>query len=523
MSTLAVPKSIPLSRTLGALGARTRWLFVAGLAMLCIAAATIGLVRARSHVAYVTAPAMQQTLVQTVTASGVVNPQNNISVGTQVSGTISEIDVDYNSKVKKGQVLARLDPSTFQAQLDQARAALAQAQSQVSAADANAGSAASATDVAAANARAQTAAVGAAQANAQKAQAVLKLAQTTLTRDSSLLSQGYVARSTVDTDQAGVAQDEADVASAQAAVAQARAQAQAGAATIGQNGSTQAAQAATAQAAQANVAAAEAVVRQDDLNLQHSIIRSPVDGTVVARDVSVGQTVAASLQTPTLFSIAQDLGKMEIDINVGEPDIGNVKKGETVDFSVLAYPNRTFHGTVSEVRINPQTVNNVVTYDVVVLVDNADGALLPGMTANASIDVATASNALVVPISALQWKPYAGTHPATAATSGLASSGATASSPWGSTGSSTVTSSAMTAGSTGSIFVERGGKLTRIPVTVTLATTTQAAIVPVEGKTLQSGDAVVVGSSGTGARTPPVQRSPMAGGAPMGGAMRGIH
>ncbi len=107
-------------------------------------------------------------------------------------------------------------------------------------------------------------------------------------------------------------------------------------------------------------------MRQDELNLQHAVITSPVDGTVVARDVSVGQTVAASLQTPTLFSIAQNLGKMEVDINVGEPDIGNVKPGDAVSFSVLAYPNETFHGTVAQVRINPQTLNNVVTYDVVV-------------------------------------------------------------------------------------------------------------------------------------------------------------
>ncbi|HEY1977581.1 MAG TPA: efflux RND transporter periplasmic adaptor subunit [Candidatus Baltobacteraceae bacterium] len=520
MSTIAVPKLTPLTRTFGALGARTRWILVAGLALLCIAAATAGLVRAKSRVSYVTAPATQQTLVQTVTASGVVNPQNNISVGTQVSGTISELDVDYNSKVKKGQILARLDPSTLQAQLDQARAALAQAESQVSAANANVSGAASATDVAAANARAQSAAVGAAQAGAQKTQAALKLAQTTLTRDSSLLSQGYLAQSTVDSDRANVASDEADVASAQASIAQSQALAQAGAAGIGQSGSTQAAQAATAQGAQANVAAAEAVVQQDELNLEHTIIRSPVDGTVVARDVSVGQTVAASLQTPTLFAIAQDLGKMEVDINVGEPDIGNVKKGENVDFSVLAYPNRTFHGSVSEVRINPQTVNNVVTYDVVVLVDNTDSALLPGMTANASIDVATAKNAVVVPISALQWKPYTGAHGTASAT------GASSGSPWGAVNTTAVTASAITGGSSGTLFVERSGKLQRIPVTVTLATATQAAVVPAQGSSLQSGDPVVVSSNGTsksgGSARTSGTRSPMSG-APMGGAMRGIH
>ena len=205
------------------------------------------------------------------------------------------------------------------------------------------------------------------------------------------------------------------------------------------------------------------------------MITSPVDGTVVARDVSVGQTVAASLQTPTLFAIAQDLTKMQVDINVGEPDIGNVKSGDTVDFSVLAYPNRTFHGTVAEVRINPQTVNNVVTYDVVVKVDNTDGALLPGMTANASIDVANAKNALVVPIAALQWNPGAG-H-AAAAGSGVAQSA------WGSTQAAS-TANAVTSGSTGAIFVQGNGRaLVRVPVQVTLATNTQAAVVPVAQET----------------------------------------
>ena len=263
-----------------------------------------------------------------MTASGTVNPQNLISVGTQVSGTIASIDVDFNSKVRKGQVLARLDPSTFEAQLAQAQAALAQAQAQVVQA------AASAEQRRIGHRRRQRernrriAAIAAAKANVAKTQAALDLARKTAGRDSALLSQGYIAQSTVDTDRANVAQDESDVASAQAAVAQAQAQNVAGNATIGQDAATAQSQAAGTQAARANVLAAQAVVRQDELNLEHTVIASPVDGTVVARDVSVGQTVAASLQTPTLFSIAQNLSKMEVDINVGEPDIGNVKPGD---------------------------------------------------------------------------------------------------------------------------------------------------------------------------------------------------
>ena len=331
--------------------------------------------------------------------------------------------------------------------------------------------------------------IAAAQANVTKAQAALGLAQKTQSRDSALVTQGYVAQSVVDTDHSNVAQDAADVAAAQAAVAQAQAQAGASAATVGENGSTAQAQAAGAQAADAAIESAKAVVQQDELNLAHGVITSPVDGTVVARDVSVGQTVAASLQTPTLFAIAQDLTKMQVDINVAEPDIGNVKSGDAVDFSVLAYPNRTFHGTVAEVRINPQTVNNVVTYDVVVKVANADGALLPGMTANASIDVASAKNALVVPIAALQWNPGA-SRAATGAGSAVAQSA------WGSTQAAS-TANAVTSGSSGAIFVQGNGRaLVRVPVQVALATSTQAAVVPVAQAPLNAGDRVVVASAG---------------------------
>ena len=523
MSTIALPSGSAPARVLSWLAAsRARWLLLAALLLVVAAAAAFAVAGARSAASYVTAPVVQQALVQTVTASGTVNPQNNVSVGTQASGTIASIAVDFNSKVKKGQVLARLDASTLQAQLDQARAALAQAEGQAAMADANESGAASGVDVAAANARAQVAAIGAAQANAQKAQAVLTLANETFARDSSLLKQGYIAQSTVDTDRANVAQDEADVASAQASIAQAQAQAQAGSATVGQNGSTVQAQAANAQSAAANVAAAQAVVAQDELNLQHTVITSPVDGTVVARDVSVGQTVAASLQTPTLFAIAQNLSKMQVDINVGEPDIGNVKSGENVDFTVLAFPNRTFHGIVSQVRINPQTVNNVVTYDVVVLVNNSDGALLPGMTANASIDVANAQNALVVPISALQWKPaFAHQRAAQSAANGT---GATAGSPWGATSQGALGGATITSGSQGSVFVQQDGKLRRVPVTVSLVTSTQAAVVPAAGAALNAGDAVVVASSGGSARSGSsnVNRSPAAG-AMSPGVMRGIH
>ncbi len=504
MSTITIPASHDPAGAAGSILAKfPRWFWAA--AALLIAGGILAglLLRTRSNVVLSTTPVTQTTLVASVTASGTVNPQNLISVGTQVSGTIASIAVDYNSKVKRGEVLARLDPSTFEAQLEQAQAALAQARAQVTQAAASANGAASGITVASANAAAESAAVASAKTNVSKTQAALVLAQKTESRDAALLAQGYVAQSTVDTDRSSVAQDESDVAAAQAAVAQAQAADLASNATVGQSSSTAQSQVAGTQAAQANVEAAQAVVRQDELNLEHTIITSPVDGTVVARDVSVGQTVAASLQTPTLFSIAQNLAKMEIDINVGEPDIGNIKAGDPVAFSVLAYPNEVFRGTVAQVRINPQTLNNVVTYDVVVFAENSGGKLLPGMTANATIDVATVRNALTVPLTALQTR--------TAATT-----------PWGQT-TGPAAASGITAGSTASLLVERDRKPVPVRVEVRLTNGTQAAVEPLQNGALAAGDRIVIGTSGArhnaGASNnarPPINATPM-------GAVRGLH
>ena len=461
--------------------------------------------RARPAVAYSTAHVAVATLTQSVTASGTINPQNSISVGTQVSGTIASIDVDFNSKVTKGEVLARIDPSTFQAQLDQAQASLAQAQAQAVAAGSTAVGGQSSVAIASANNAAQVAAVAAAQANITKAQSALVLAQLQEKRDASLSAQGYLAQSQLDSDRSTTAQDRAALAAALAALAQSHAQAQASNATIALSSMTARGQDATAQAAAAAVRLAAASVQQDQLNLAHTVITSPVNGTVIARAVSVGQTVAASFSTPTLFTIAQNLKKMEVDINVGEPDIGNVRAGDPVAFSVLAYPSRTFHGTVAQVRINPQTLNNVVTYDVVVDVSNPDGALLPGMTANATIDVADAKNALVVPLAALAWKPSSG--------------GATTneSSPWGklASGSGNVASAPGTAGM---LFVLQNGEPHHVAVRVLLTTSTQAAVAPIQAGELHSGDPVITAATGGSASARnAVTRSPVSR------AMRVMH
>ena len=499
--------------------------------------------------------------MQTVSATGTVNPQNTIDVGTQVSGIVSEIDVDYNSKVKKGQVLARLDPTSLQAQLDSAKASLAQSQAQADAAQNTATGATIGIDTADAAATAAAATARAAQATAlsseqaiasadsgvTKAQSALQVAQLTVTRDKGLLAQGYVAQATVDNDQSNLVAAQSAVQAAQTAAQQARSQAAASAAqaqasiaqTASQNDAIQAAHVAaagssdTAQASAAAIGIQEANVSQAQTNLANSVIKSPVDGTVIARDVSVGTTVAASLQTPTLFAIAQDLSKMEVDLAVGEPDIGSVKNGETVNFTVLAYPNRTFTGVVSQVRKNPVITSNVVTYTTVVLVDNNDQALLPGMTANATIDVQKAANAFVVPLSALSYTPaFSGTrqhHAAAGATgthkaAGAAGTSASSATPWGATTGSA--STAIVAGSQSRVFVERNGKLVRVPVSVTLVSGAQAAVAPAGDATLVAGDQVVTGDgAATPARAPHAQAAsnPLTGGGAQGGAMRGIH
>ena len=452
------------------------------LALAAIAALLTGTLAARAHTraSYQTATVTRADLTQSVTASGTVNPQNTINVGTQDSGTVSAIYVDYNSPVRKGEVLARLDTSQFQAQLAQAQATLAQAQAQAGAqADTASGDQANIANV--------QAGVASAQSNLTKAQAALQVAQQTVTRDRALLSQGYIAQSQADSDGANAVAARSALQAAQAALIQAQAQTNTSADQAGAAGYS-------ASAAQAAVAAAQAQVAQDELMMQRAVITSPVDGTVIARDVSVGQTVAASLQAPTLFEIAQNLHQMQADISVGEPDIGNVRAGDAVSFSVLAYPNQTFTGTVAQVRVDPTTVNNVVTYDVVTRVDNPKNQLLPGMTANASISVDTAKNALVVPAQALTFRP--------AGARAHAHHTATSASPWGATAANGT--SAPATGGTGLVFLNRNGTPTPVRVRVDLISGAQAAVTPLRG-TLAAGDAVIVADGSPHASAPMAQ------------------
>lgn len=260
-------------------------------------------------------------LTQTVSANGTLNPVVLVSVGTQVSGTVKKLYVDFNDKVREGQVLMELDPALFQAQANQS------------------------------------------EANVKSAQAALELAQANEVRMRGLFKLEYVSKQELD----------------------------------------QAVQA--LKSARAQLALAQAQNQKDRTNLAYSVIRSPVSGVVVSREVDTGQTVAASFQTPTLFKIAQDLSKMQIDSNFAEADIGNIQVGQAVRFTVDAYPNHPFKGSVRQVRLNPITQQNVVTYDVVVAVDNPEQILKPGMTAYVNIIVAQRKNVLLVPNAALRFKP----------------------------------------------------------------------------------------------------------------------
>jgi HlyD family secretion protein len=518
---------------------RPRWLFAALAALVIVAiVASVLVIRSRAAaVTYTTVPVQTGSLAQTVTASGTLNPQNTISVGTQVSGTISAIYADFNSRVKKGQVLAKLDPTTFQAALDQAKSTLDQSMAQAQATGATASGGPSAIAQAQAQAQAAAATARAAQMTAAASQAAVKTAQTTVTkdqaalalaqqtvnRDRQLVSQGFIAQNQVDADQsalvaaqtavdgarAAVAQAQAQTSASVAQIAQANASAQALSAQTGVTGATAANQVATHDASVAAIGIQQAQVAQAQQNVNHTIITSPVDGTVIARVVAVGQTVAASLSTPTLFSIAQDLSKMELDLAVGEPDMGRVRPGDPVTFTVLAYPNRVFKAVVKQVRQNPTTVSNVVTYTNVVIVDNKDGALLPGMTANATIQVAHADNATIVPLAAFSYTPAAGSvahrkrppgangaGPGAGQASGAARTGsgnaAGGGSPWGAT--TGTSSGAVTAGSTSRIFVERNGQLNAVPVKVGIVGDTSVAVTPLRG-TLTTNDQVVIGDS----------------------------
>ena len=289
----------------------------------------------KNRVRYETREINRCTITQFVEASGTINPVNTVSVGSTVSGLIKDIYVDYNSQVKKGQILAQIDPATFEATVKQNEAQIANA-----------------------------------QANLAKLQAIAEYDQKTYQRYKNLYEKNFVARSELDQAYSTYKSDLAQIASARAQISQ-----------------------------------YQASLQTAKTNLGYTKIIAPVDGTVISREIDLGQPVAASFQAPELFTIAQDLTKMQIEVNVSEADIGKVKEGQDVKYTLDGYADSIFEGKVTQVRLASTNTSNVVTYSVIVDVANDDLKLKPGMTANVSIITDKSENVLCAPTTALKFTP----------------------------------------------------------------------------------------------------------------------
>ena len=361
------------------------------LALLACAAFGAWAMAGRPRVEYRTEPVEHSDMNVTISATGTPNAVVTVQVGSQVSGTILALFADFNTRVAKGQLIARIDPAPFQAKVDQAQANLDAARASVANAQA-------VVQQAMANIQSANSSLAAAHANVVKARAVEEDAKLKVDRRVVMVSKGADAQEDLETAQtsykSAIADDTAVVEQEHAA--------------------QDAVKAAQAQLVVANslVAANEAQVKQNaaavqsaQLDLDHTSIKAPVDGVVVSRNVDVGQTVAASLAAPTLFLIAQDLTKMQVDTNVSEADVGRVKVDQEATFTVDAYPGQMFSGTVTSIRKAPINVQNVITYDAVIGVSNADLRLFPGMTANVKILVNPLRNVLKVPNAALRYHP----------------------------------------------------------------------------------------------------------------------
>jgi len=325
-----------------------KWLILTTVVALIAIFATFGF-NSKSQDQHFTAKVERGDIHDVVEATGTINAVITVQVGSQVSGVITKLNVDFNSRVHKGDIIALIDPALFDGAVLQASADL---------------------DSAKAN-------VVAARANLEKVKASLVQTKADYDRANQLTAQNITSKQQLDLAKANYDSMVASVGAAEATVTQTE--------------------------AQMNQKAAALRVAQTNLN--YTVIRSPIDGTVVARNVDVGQTVAASLQAPTIFTIAQDLSKMLVYTKTDESDVGNIKPGKQVTFKVDAFPKETFRGTVTQVRMNPTIVQNVVTYDTMIEFDNPELKLFPGMTAYVTIPVASVQNALKLPNTALRYKP----------------------------------------------------------------------------------------------------------------------
>lgn len=369
---------------------------------------------------YLTARVERGNLRNTVTATGTLQAVTTVQVGSQASGTISALYADFNSVVKKGQVIAQLDASVSKAQVQQARANLQQARAGLT--QARAGVANSRAGVSDAQARAlgarstvqnSQAGVSGARANLAVLKAQQDDALSFLRQQEALTKSGVLPQRELDIAKTAyqTAQARYDQAAAQLRQAELSEQMSAGSGIAQSQAQVQQSQA-QVQQSQAQVQAAEAQVQQAvaalqlaEVNLTHATITSPIDGVIVSRDVSVGQTVAASLSAPTLFTIANDLTQMQVIANIDQADIGLVEQAKSVRFTVDAFPGKDFDGKIEQMRLNPQNVQNVVTYNVVIDVNNPEQKLKPGMTANLTITIDERNNVLKVPNAALRFTP----------------------------------------------------------------------------------------------------------------------
>jgi len=384
--------------------------------------------------ALTTAVVTSGPVIERVQATGTLQAVTTVAVGTQVSGTISSLNADFNTRVRKGQVLARLEPSLFQTQVEQAEATVQRL-----------------------------------QADAERAAVEVQDAAAKLRRAEELNSQQLIAQSDLDAARTTARQAEAAVKSAQAQVAQAR-----------------------------------AAVNQARVNLGHAVITAPVDGVVVSRNVDVGQTVAAAMQAPTLFVLAEDLTRMQVNASVDEGDIGQITNGQRVSFQVDAYRDETFTGTVRQVRLNPVVDQNVVSYVTVIDVPNPDLKLKPGMTANVSVEVARDDNALRVPNAALRFRPEPEFVASTGGQAGAAGSGRR---PAGSPPAERRASASSAEGGRGqAVWLLADGALRRVAVQTGVNDGTVTAIT---GGDLKEGARVVTGVAAASATASRSSGSPL--------------
>ncbi|HET6420443.1 MAG TPA: efflux RND transporter periplasmic adaptor subunit [Geobacteraceae bacterium] len=389
---------------------------VSGILLVAVSVGIFAYIRRSPAPAYRTAKVEKGAIVSMVTATGTLNAVITVQVGTQVSGTIDKLFVDYNSVVKKGQTIARIDPDIFNSQVQQSQGSYQNA-----------------------------------VANLKKARADVVDAGRTMERNRQLLKDGVVSQQDFDTAETKYFEAQAGVKSAEGSVMQ----------TLGS-------------------------YRQAQTNLRYSTIKSPVDGIVVSRNVDVGQTVAASFQTPTLFTIAQDLTKMQIDTSVDEADIGKVKIGQPAVFTVDAYPGIQFKGIVAQVRNAPIVTQNVVTYDVVITVDNKDLKLKPGMTANVNIEVMRKDDVLKLPGAALRFRPKAAAEAAQPPTS--------------------TTQRRISRPVGQQVYVLKDGKPARIPVKTGA---TDDSFVELTSGNLRQGDEVIIEQVSAGKKKTDSSRPPM--------------